>query len=84
MWLFDWEDAAPAPIDADRAYFHATSSALSGSMMPVDLAEGAVEHWERIVKARSVTNRGDRELARGLEEALAHGRSSGHGGQSSD
>ena len=74
IWLFDWEDVGPAPFDADRTYFHAASHALSGGSMPSGLATDAIDHWERIVAARRATNTGDRELSRGLLEALTLGR----------
>lgn len=69
-WLFDWEDAAPAPVGADRVYFAVAAHALAGRPVPHGLPQDAIAFWSDRIAGRSLTAPGDRELAEGMERAL--------------
>lgn len=70
VWLYDWEDVGPAPLDSDRAYFCATARPLGGAPMPGDLPVEGVEHCRRVIRERNSSNPEDAELMRCLMEAL--------------
>jgi hypothetical protein len=71
VWLYDWEDAGPAPYDADRAYFSASAAALGGTGGASDLPTEAIDYCVRLIDSRSVTNRADAVLAARMKAALA-------------
>lgn len=51
LWLYDWEDAAPAPTGADRAYFEAALGVIGRhDMRPVN-PDGAA-YWADRVRQR--------------------------------
>lgn len=70
IWLFDWEDVGPAPVQADRCYFYATAHALQGTEIPADLPQAAVSHWSEVVAARRADSRADSKLRDAILEAL--------------
>lgn len=71
IWLFDWEDVALAPSDADRTYFAATSFALKERPMPADLSAAVVAHWRSVLVDRVAggTEDEERTVLRALEAA---------------
>lgn len=77
-WLFDWDVVAPAPVDSDRAFFHANAAALVGGMVDRDIAvsvPGAVwEHLIELVERRSLDNTSDDVLLERLQHALSAAR----------
>lgn len=70
VWLYDWEDVGPAPLDSDRAYFWATARLLGGAPMPADLSVEAVEHCRTVVHQRNRLNPQDATLERSVLKAL--------------
>ena len=70
VWLYDWEDVGPAPVEADRAYFCATARSLGGPPMPLDLPARALEHARAVVERRSQSHAEDAALAQALIKAL--------------
>lgn len=69
-WLFDWEDAGPAPIGSDLTYFSIAVHALRGTDIPPGLPGPAVRHWREIVASRTITNQGDAVLSERLLAGL--------------
>jgi hypothetical protein len=72
--LFDFEDAAYAPPEADRTYWRLTSAVLRGDE-PGMLDREAREHWKGVVAAR-LERAVDRDLDERLLAALNHSNAS--------
>lgn len=77
VWLFDWEDAGPAPLRSDETYFHTALAGIRRTVMPVGLPTRTVAYWHEIVAQRLETSSADdavlaRRMLRALDEAQAH------------
>ena len=70
LWLFDWEDWGAAPTAADRTYYAAARTALTGQAMPALLPESALSHWEKVLVARNAQTDADVALRGDMLAAL--------------
>lgn len=52
LWLLDWEDAAYGPPQADKVYYDATTSSITGTP-PGRHDEEAISYWRNRVEQRS-------------------------------
>ncbi len=52
VWLYDWEDVARLPPEADRTYLTVGAYVLAGTPIPSGLPRTAIEHWREVWRSR--------------------------------